>query len=57
MIDGSEKRNCEGGFWTLEFACLWKSEVKRWVIYLSVPSLQKNWKNGSEEENKEKEEK
>ena len=24
MIDGSEKRNCEGGFWTLEFACLWK---------------------------------
>ena len=24
VIDGSEKRNCEGGFWTLEFACLWK---------------------------------
>ena len=24
MIDGSEKSNCEGGFWTLEFACLWK---------------------------------
>ena len=24
MIDGSEKRNCEGGLWTLEFACLWK---------------------------------
>ena len=24
MIDGSEKRNCERGFWTLEFACLWK---------------------------------
>ena len=22
MIDGSEKRNCEGGFLTLEFACL-----------------------------------
>ena len=22
MIDGSEKRNCEGGFWALEFACL-----------------------------------
>ena len=22
MIDGSENRNCEGGFWTLEFACL-----------------------------------
>ena len=22
MIDGSEKRNCEGGFRTLEFACL-----------------------------------
>ena len=26
MIDGSEKRNCEGGFWTLEFACLWKAQ-------------------------------
>ena len=25
MIDGSEKRNCEGGLWTLEFACLWKA--------------------------------
>ena len=22
MIDGSEKRNCEGGLLTLEFACL-----------------------------------
>ena len=22
MIDSSEKRNCEGGFWILEFACL-----------------------------------
>ena len=22
MIDGSEKRNCEGGFWALEFACV-----------------------------------
>ena len=26
MIDGSEKRNCEGGFWTLEFASLWKAQ-------------------------------
>ena len=26
LIDGSEKRNCEGGFWTLEFACLWKAQ-------------------------------
>ena len=26
MIDSSEKRNCEGGFWTLEFACLWKAQ-------------------------------
>ena len=26
MIDGSEKRNCEGAFWTLEFACLWKAQ-------------------------------
>ena len=25
-IDGSEKRNCEGGFWTLEFACLSKGQ-------------------------------
>ena len=24
MIDGSQKRNCEGGFWTLEFA--WKAQ-------------------------------
>ena len=30
MIDGSEKRNREGGFWTLEFACLWKAQ-KRWI--------------------------
>ena len=26
MIEGSEKRNCEGGFSTLEFACLWKAQ-------------------------------
>ena len=26
MIDGSDKHNCEGGFWTLEFACLWKAQ-------------------------------
>ena len=26
MIDGSEKQNCEGGFWTLDFACLWKAQ-------------------------------
>ena len=26
MIDGSEKRNCEGGFWTSEFTCLWKAQ-------------------------------
>ena len=26
MYIGSEKRNCEGGFWTLEFACLWKTQ-------------------------------
>ena len=24
MIDGSEKHHCEGSFWTLKFACLWK---------------------------------
>ena len=28
MIDGSEKRNCEGGFWTLEFAFLWKAQYE-----------------------------
>ena len=27
MIDGSDKHNCEGGFWTLEFACLWKAQL------------------------------
>ena len=27
MIDGSEKRNCEGGFWALEFTFLLKSAV------------------------------
>ena len=26
MINGGEKRNCEGGSWTLEFACLWKAQ-------------------------------
>ena len=26
MIDGSQKRNCEGGVWTLEFACFWKAQ-------------------------------
>ena len=30
MIDGSEKRNREGAFWTLEFACLWKAQ-KGWI--------------------------
>ena len=27
MIDGSDKHNCEGGFRTLEFACLWKAQL------------------------------
>ena len=26
MVDGSEKRDCEGGSWTLELACLWKAQ-------------------------------
>ena len=26
MIDDSEKCNCEGSFWTLELACLWKAQ-------------------------------
>ena len=26
MIDSSAKRNYEGGFWPLEFACLWKAQ-------------------------------
>ena len=25
MIDGSKKRNCEGAFWTSEFACFWEA--------------------------------
>ena len=32
MIDHSEKRNCEDGFWTLEFACLWKAQWKRFCV-------------------------
>ena len=27
MIDGSDKHNCEFGFWTLEFACFWKAQL------------------------------
>ena len=34
MIDGSEKCNCEGGFWTLEFRMVVKSTVK--VVKLKV---------------------
>ena len=26
MTEGSKKRNCEGGFWTLELACFWKAQ-------------------------------
>ena len=26
MIDSSEQCNCEGSFWSLEFACLWKAQ-------------------------------
>ena len=26
MIDDSKKHNCEGVFWTLKFACLWKAQ-------------------------------
>ena len=26
MINGSEKRNCEGGFWASQFACFWKAQ-------------------------------
>ena len=25
-INGSEKRNCEGGFWASDFACFWKAQ-------------------------------
>ena len=34
MIDGSEKRNCEGGLRTLEFACLWKEQYACNKIWL-----------------------
>ena len=30
-IDGREKLNCEGGFWTLEFAYLW---IAQYVLFL-----------------------
>ena len=26
IIDGSDKRNWEGGVWTLEFACFWRAQ-------------------------------
>ena len=26
MIEGSKKRNCEGGFWTKKLAYLWKAQ-------------------------------
>ena len=26
MINGSEKSNCEGGFWASEVACFWKAQ-------------------------------
>ena len=31
MIDGSKKHDCEGGFWTLKFACLWKAQ---WILHV-----------------------
>ena len=36
MIDASKKRNCERGFWTLEFACLWKAQQGgiEWNLFL-----------------------
>ena len=34
MIDGSKKCNREGGFWTLEFACLWKVQQNRSIYYM-----------------------
>ena len=27
MIDSSKKHDFEGGFWTLEFECLWKTQL------------------------------
>ena len=35
MNDASGKRNCEGGFWTLEFACLWKRS--KFYRFFSTP--------------------
>ena len=30
--------NCEGGFWTLEFVCLWKSRLNTApIVYIHVP--------------------
>ena len=34
------KRNCEGGFWTLEFACLWKAQQTYWKTVWRISSIQ-----------------
>ena len=52
MIDGSEKRNSEGGFWTLEFASLWKAQQSYafknhpkllWLVPLDEFVLTSSW--------------
>ena len=42
MIDGSEKRNYEGGFWTLQFSshvCEKRSKTFEVNLYLSIPRV------------------
>ena len=45
MIDGSQKRNSEGGIWTLEFACLWKAQkqiINRKANHVGISTC---WRN------------
>ena len=41
MIDGSEKCNCEGGFWTLEFRVVVKSTKSVKVVKHKIKVVSK----------------
>ena len=36
IVEGSEKRNCEGGFWTLEFVCEKRSKNNKNELWKTV---------------------
>ena len=42
-INASEKRNCEGGFWASEVACLWKAQRPTWTEYILQTLTQQNY--------------